>query len=218
MIVEAGDNRVPEPTEGAFVVLTQMRQSRLRTNIDTDADCKFTASIAGTTMTVTAVDHGVISPGAVVFASGIATGTKVVSGPGGVGTYVVSTSQTLTSRTMSAGQTEIEQGQQMVIQIDFHDTGVEAGDAAAAFTTAFRDEYATGFFEALADTDAVYDGIAPLYADEGRLVPYTNENQQNEWRWVVEATLQANRVIALPTQYADSIEVTPVSVEASFPP
>lgn len=219
-VISGGDNRVGEPQASTFVVMNQLRQTRLRTNIDSDADCRFTASISGDAMTVTAVQIGTISPGAVVFAPGIAPGTKVVSGPsgGGPGVYAVSISNSLVSQTMAAGRTEIEQGAEVVVQLDFHDASMASGDAAAIITTGFRDEYATQFFEDLGASDAVYDGIAPLYADDGRLVPFINENQQHEWRWIVEVHLQANKVVMVPTQYADSVEITPVSVDASFPP
>lgn len=68
----------------------------------------FTASIAGTTMTVTAVASGAIDDGDTVsdVAGAITAGTTVVDQltgtPGGVGTYSVSATQTVTSRTVTA--------------------------------------------------------------------------------------------------------------------
>jgi hypothetical protein len=66
----------------------------------------FTASISGTTLDVTAVASGVISVGQRVYASGVTTGTFItalVTGAGGVGTYTVDRSQTVSSMTMNSG-------------------------------------------------------------------------------------------------------------------
>jgi len=65
----------------------------------------FTASIAGTTMTVTAVASGTIYPGMVLTGTGVTAGTYIVSQTtgtdGSTGTYVVSASQTVGSRTIT---------------------------------------------------------------------------------------------------------------------
>lgn len=64
-----------------------------------------TASVAGTIMTVTAVGSGTVVAGAVISGTGVTTSTKVLrqlSGTtGGVGTYQVDTSQTVSSTTVS---------------------------------------------------------------------------------------------------------------------
>lgn len=66
-----------------------------------------TASIAGTTMTVTAVGAGTIYPGANIKGTGVTPGTVILSQlsgtTGGVGTYQVSISQTVASTTITAG-------------------------------------------------------------------------------------------------------------------
>jgi hypothetical protein len=64
---------------------------------------KFTASITGTTMTVSAVASGTIYLGQTVQGTGVTAGTIVsafVSGTGGTGTYTISASQTVASETM----------------------------------------------------------------------------------------------------------------------
>lgn len=66
-----------------------------------------TASIAGTTMTVTA-SAGVLTIGTPISATGVTAGTYITAlgtGTGGAGTYTVSASQTVSSRTMTATQT-----------------------------------------------------------------------------------------------------------------
>ena len=63
-----------------------------------------TASISATTMTISAVTSGAVSVGDIVTGSGVVAGTTISSfgtGSGGVGTYVVSISQTTASTTIS---------------------------------------------------------------------------------------------------------------------
>jgi hypothetical protein len=63
---------------------------------------KITASIAGTTMTVTAVASGNLSTNQFVFGPGVLAGTYITSAPGsGPGTYTISTSQTVASAAMT---------------------------------------------------------------------------------------------------------------------
>jgi hypothetical protein len=64
-----------------------------------------TGSIAGTVLTVTAVISGTLAVGQTISGSGVASGTTIVSlgtGTGGVGTYNISTSQSVSSTTLSA--------------------------------------------------------------------------------------------------------------------
>jgi hypothetical protein len=64
----------------------------------------FTASISGTTMTVTSVASGALAIGSKINATGIAADTYIVNfigGSGGAGTYLVNNSQTLSSRAMT---------------------------------------------------------------------------------------------------------------------
>lgn len=73
----------------------------------TAATASVTASIAGTTMTVTAVGSGTLYPGHTIMGTGVVYGTTIVSQltgtTGGVGTYQVSFSQTVASTTITAG-------------------------------------------------------------------------------------------------------------------
>lgn len=64
----------------------------------------FTASVSGTTMTVTAVASGTIAPGDAIFGVNIAPTTYVISGPfgGGVGTYTLNQSNTAVSGLMGS--------------------------------------------------------------------------------------------------------------------
>ena len=89
-LVQGQDNRVPEPADADFVVMTPIRKPRLSTNVDSDEDAAFTASISGATMNVTNVLAGALSVGSVLYGTGVSAGTTVTafgSGSGGVGTY-----------------------------------------------------------------------------------------------------------------------------------
>lgn len=76
-------------------------------SVFTGATASVTASIAATTMTVTAVGSGTLYPGANLMGTGVKTGTIIVSQlsgtTGGIGTYQVSLSQTVASTTVTAG-------------------------------------------------------------------------------------------------------------------
>ena len=64
-----------------------------------------TASFSGTTMTVTVVGSGALTTGQTISGTGIPGGTTITafgSGSGGTGTYTISTSLTLSSRTVNA--------------------------------------------------------------------------------------------------------------------
>jgi hypothetical protein len=66
----------------------------------------FTASIAGTTMTVTAVYSGTLAVGQTIGATGITAGTTIVglgTGTGGAGTYIVSAAHAVGSRNIVGG-------------------------------------------------------------------------------------------------------------------
>ena len=72
------ENRVPEPANPWFAVMTPIRFRRLATNLDQSEDCKFTGSITGTTLTVTDVDTGTIEAGANIFGAGVAVPTTII--------------------------------------------------------------------------------------------------------------------------------------------
>jgi hypothetical protein len=203
-VVAGQDNRVPEPQFADFVVMTPIRRERIETNVDSFADCAFTASIAGTTMTVSAVRLGSIGSGATLFGTGVAAGSTIISQltgvAGGTGTYTVSPSQTAASGTMSAGSERFLQPTQITYQLDVH--GPNSADNAQVVTTLFRDQFGVDAF-ALSGFD-----VTPLHADDPRQVPFINAESQFESRWIVEAHLQANQAISLPLQFADAAVVT----------
>jgi hypothetical protein len=75
------------------------------TFLDDGNPAVFTASISGTTMTVSAVTSGTIKVGVGITGSGVTAGTTITAlgtGTGGIGTYTVSASQTVSSTTITS--------------------------------------------------------------------------------------------------------------------
>ena len=73
--------------------------------ISTPATAIFTGSTSGTTLTVTDVSSGTIAVGQSLFGLGVANETIITAlgtGSGGVGTYTINISQTLTARAMNS--------------------------------------------------------------------------------------------------------------------
>lgn len=210
-VIEGQDNRVPEPSNPNFVVMTAIRRTRLETNIDSYIDVLFTGSIAGPTLTVSNVQFGMLTIGNPVFGVGVALGTIITglaSGTGGIGTYTVSPPQTI-SGVMAAGTTNLMQPTEVVYQLDVHSNIVTtAADMAQAISTAFRDDYAVDFFTTL------NPGVAPLHADEPRQVPFINAEEQWETRWIIDAYMQVNASLMLPQQFASMLQINVISVEA----
>lgn len=69
-----------------------------------NSSATFTASISDTTLTVTARSSGIIFPGQLIAATGVASNTIItdyLTGTGDTGTYAINNSQTVTSRSMS---------------------------------------------------------------------------------------------------------------------
>jgi hypothetical protein len=218
-VVLAQVNRVPEVSSADFVIMTPIRFERIETNVDSYQDCRFTGSIAGTTMTVSAVQIGAVTPGSTLSSTLIVPGTTVVSqltGPtGGAGTYQVSQAQTVASGTISAGGQTLQQAMKCAVQLDFHSANdTDAGDMANVVSTTLRDAFGVQQF---ANQSPNY-GVVPLYADDAAQRPFFNDQQQAEWRWVVEAMLQANIVVSVPQQFADVAALDLISVDEAYAP
>ena len=208
-------NRVPEPIAGDFVLMTPMARERLETNVDDAADSVFKGSITGTELDVSEFDYGTpIAVGSPVFGVGVADNTYVTAlgtGSGGVGSYVVSPSQTVAGPiVLAAGGKTMLMPTQVTVQIDVH--GPSSADNAQVIATAFRDDYAVQYF-----VDSGFD-MAPLYAGEPHQAPFLNDQQQVEFRWVIDAVLQVNPVVTVPQQFADQLVVGLIDVDVKYPP
>lgn len=207
-VIAGLDNKVPEPEGSDFVITTPIRRRRISTNVDSYADCLFTGSIAGQILTIVSTTYGIIIAGATIFGVGIAANTTAVrKNPGG--TWLLSNSQTVAKQVMAAGTQELQQSTEITFQVDVH--GPNSADNAQTITTLFRDEVAVDFFIATMAT------ITPLHADDPKQIPFENDQQQIEMRWVIEALVQADQVVTIAQQFADEVMITPVAVQAAFP-
>jgi hypothetical protein len=213
-VVLAQVNRVPEVKAADFVLMTPLRQRRLATNFDDTADCAFTASVSDTIMTVSDVSLGVILEDATLLGANL-TGPPVIveqtSGPtGGVGTYVLSVTQgTVSSQQMATGVQNYTQSTEITVQLDVH--GPKSADNAQVISTMFRDEYATTAFAVL------NENVAPFYADDPKQIPFINDQDQYENRWVIEAVMQANQTVTFPQEFADVLTIDLINVEEAYP-
>lgn len=104
---------------------------------------QFTGSISGTTLTVPAVSQGPISVGNKVVGTGVSAGTIVQSQltgtPGGIGTYQVNNSQTVSSEAMTGGDPNtgnvylISHGWQASDFVNQHAAAAEISGSGARF-------------------------------------------------------------------------------------
>lgn len=205
-------NRVPEPKNPNFVLMTPLLRARLETNVDTYADVSFTGSIAGKVLTVTEVAFGTIATGQTLFGPTVAAGTTIAglgTGTGGVGTYNLSTSQSVASGPLASGTEAILTPTMVTVQLDCH--GPASGDNAQTISALFRDAYAVQQF-ATSGIDLV-----PLYTSDPRQAAFINAEQAYEDRWTLDVMLQSNQVISgLPQQFADQLDATLIDVEAAY--
>jgi hypothetical protein len=215
-VVVGQGNRVPEPTNPIFVVMTPLRFGRLDTNLDISKDVKFIGSVAAQVLTVTTLSHGLIVPGTFLYGVNVADNTVIQSqltgAPGGTGTYQISVSQTVAQEILSSGYRQFTQTAKATVQLDFHSADFSAGDMAQTLSTAFRSEYGTSFFAGIAS------GITPLYADDPKERPFINAENQYEWRWGLDACMQVDQVIAVGQQFMDSVKIARIAVDAFFAP
>ena len=208
-VVQAQDNRVPEPVGADYLTMTPLRRPRLGTNVDTPNDVTFIASIDATTMTVTEMKTGAITQGSRVFGPGVAAGTVVQalgSGTGGIGTYVVSPAQEVASEATAAGTKENMESVQMAVQVDVY--GPNSGNFAQIISALFRDEYAVSLFAAL------LPAVSPLYADDPRQLAFSDGEQQYENRWSIDLEMQVDETVTVPQQFADTLTVNVANAAA----
>lgn len=208
-VIQAQDNLVPEPIGDDFVLMTPIMFQRLATNVNTYQDVKFTGSIAGTLMTVSNVSFGSIQIGQTVFGVGVATNTQITSVGTIPNTYNISVSQTIASQTLASGGIYFMQPSQWTVQLDVH--GPNSSENAQTISTIYRDAYGVDLFR-----QSGFD-VTPITADDPKQLPFTNEGQQVENRWVISAVMQNNQIIRAPQQFTDGVTVNTVNVEQVYP-
>lgn len=218
-VVAGINNRVPEPNATNFVVMTPINFVRLATNLDGFQAVNFIGSIAGTVLTV----EEIVSGGEILLGATVSNGTGGTStqitgfgnGSGGTGTYLVSPQAMAAEGPFFAGARSMTQSARVVVQCDFHAADNTASDMAQTVATALRDEYGVNFFAAL---DAPLNGVVPLHADDPRYMPFVNDQEQWEWRWVLDVHLEVEQIVTVPQTYADSATIDVIDVDAAYPP
>lgn len=96
------------------------------------------------------------------------------------------------------------------VQLDIH--GPNSADNSTIIATLLRDEYACIQF-ATVNTE-----IQPLYCEEPKQMPFINGENQFEQRWIIDAAIQYNPITQTPQDFASTVDVAIVSVEAAYPP
>lgn len=216
-VVSGIQNRVAEPVVSNFVVMTPISFVRLGTNVDELLTATFTGSISGTVLTVTELLTGSILVGMTLNGTGTGTGaaatqiTALGSGAGGTGTYTILPTVNGSGSFFASAKT-MTQSARVVVQCDFHAADLTGGDMAQTVSTALRDEFGTSFFANLGL------GVSPLHADDPRMTPFVNDQEQYEWRWTLDVHLQVDDTVTVPVEYATAASVTLKDVEALFPP
>ena len=211
VVIRAEQNRTAEPQVGDFVIMTQLAQVRLGTNLTHYYDNICYGSISGTTLNITDVTRGELLPGQLLTDSAyppvnIQANTTIVKQltgvTSGVGTYQVSKSQNLNPEVLYAGVRTDLAAMQWDVQLDVH--GPNSGNNIHVIETLFRSEYATDFFAAQG-----FD-VVPLYSEEPHQAPFINAEQQYEYRWSMDVHLQMNVVVGTSQQFADEVVVDTV--------
>jgi hypothetical protein len=154
-ILQAQENRLPEPSAANFITMNAIRQVRLGTNFvaqSSDPNHQ-TANITQETVAVIQID---------------------IHGP-------------------TSGATAL------------------AGDNANIVSTLLRDAYAVDFF------DANSPGITPLYSEDPRQIPFLNDQQQIEDRWMIDVHLQVNPNVIVTQQSALALVTSVVDVDEAYP-
>ncbi len=101
---------------------------------------------------------------------------------------------------------DIEQGIELPMQIDCY--GPTSGDWAATISTAIEDQF--GF-------DAIGPNVEPLYCNQARMMPLTDEELQYEERWSLDLHLQINPIVTITQQFADQLDMSVVNVTEKYP-
>lgn len=220
-VIQGQGNLTAEPPLPDFVVMTSLRQERLSTNQTLYFDNVITGSITGNALTVTTAPQlagsGLQSGMLLIDSSypvmNIAPNTTILEQtggtPGGVGTYTVSVSQTLSLETLYAGLETDFVAVKWTAQLDIH--GPNSGNNTRIIETLFRSEYGVDYF----DTASSWN-CEPLYCDEARQMPFINAEAQYEERYVMDACMQINPIIGVPAQFFDQIEVQTIEAYPSY--
>jgi hypothetical protein len=120
---------------------------------------------------------------------------------------------TIVTHDPDAGVARWEQGTKVELQVDLYGDTLGA-DWCAMFSTMWKTEYACDALGTIAP------GVpcSPLYTDGGRMMPLVTGEEQYSERWMVRTFLQYNPTVSTPQDYADTVDITVISVDVAFPP
>lgn len=91
---------------------------------------------------------------------------------------------------------DVAHGVEVKFQLDIHGPG--GADAGSLIATIMRDQWGV---EQLKNS-----GITPLYANDGRQLPFLNAENQYEDRWVMEASFQIAPSVSTPAEFAATLD------------
>jgi len=158
--VVSGDRVLVARSTGSGSLVINRNQFKIKTatsgagTVTVDTTSTFTASISGTTMTVSAVGSGTLAYGSMVTGTGVTTGTLITAqltgSTGSTGTYSVSISQTVSSTAMTGA-----------VPTDIASTGViRLADVGYTYTALNK---ATGVFTLSGTLAATYSSTDYCY-------------------------------------------------------
>lgn len=104
---------------------------------------------------------------------------------------------------------QISRAEPMLVdmQLDFH--GEASTDNATVIQILWRSAAACDFLAPF--------GVAPLYCDDGQQMPFINDQNQYEDRWIMNLTMQINPAVSTAQQFAASLAVDLVEVDVTPP-
>ena len=120
--------------------------------------------------------------------------------------YNIDTWQFIDAPTVAAAETDAK----VIFQIDVH--GPNSPGNAQIIATLWQDDFAVMYF------DSEGYPIRPLYIDDAQQIPFLNGESQTEMRWTMKGALQGNFTISTPQQFANTLAIGLINVDATYPP
>ena len=108
------------------------------------------------------------------------------------------------------GQLSILHPEKITVQLDIH--GPNGYNNRTAIATLFRSDFGV---QTMAASGV---NVVPLYTEVARQLPFLNDQQQIEKRWVIDAVLQSNPVVQVGQDFAGRLKTGLIDVDVSFPP
>jgi hypothetical protein len=141
-------------------------------------------------------------PGYTLYGPHVVRGSVITAAGSVANSYTVTPPQMVPAgSTIYVGRHVMLQPADLVYQCDVH--GPNSSMNAAAIHTTWRDDAGYQMVKAVSGPLE----MAPLYADDPRMVPFQNAESQWEDRWIVDLHLQANIIVTLGQEFADDVVI-----------